>query len=128
MTGPVLCMAAVSTSPERPGTDRFLGRFGHRRRRLGAEVEALDRAIAEAVVTTPTPLLDPVVRRLARASDYKGLWLATSVVMAVSGARADGILNIEKELAFRRQERAQRRTKQEPGGSRSGGHLVLWSA
>ena len=52
-------------------------------RRLQAEVDALDRAVAEAVLRTPTPTLDPIIRGLARASDYKGLWLATSAVAAV---------------------------------------------
>ena len=53
---------------------------GHR---LHAEVDALDRSMAEAVLRTPTPTLDPIIRRLSRASDYKGLWLATSALVAV---------------------------------------------
>lgn len=57
-------------------------------RRLRAEVDALDRAGTEAVLTTPTPTLDPIVQRLSRASDYKGHWLATSaMVAALDGER-----------------------------------------
>jgi membrane-associated phospholipid phosphatase len=56
-------------------------------RRLRLEVDALDHAMAEAVLKTPTPTLDPIVRRLSRASDYKGLWLATSAIVAVFDGR-----------------------------------------
>ncbi len=56
-------------------------------RRLLSEVAALDRVVAEAVSKTPTPTLDPFIRRLSRASDYKGLWLATSAVMSAFDGR-----------------------------------------
>jgi undecaprenyl-diphosphatase len=56
--------------------------------RLRAEIDLLDQAVVDAVLRTPTPTLDPVIRRLSRASDYKGLWFATSaVVAAVDGRR-----------------------------------------
>ena len=56
-------------------------------RRLFSEVTALDRVVAEAVSKTPTPTLDPIIRRFSRASDYKGLWLATSAVISVFDGR-----------------------------------------
>jgi membrane-associated phospholipid phosphatase len=57
-------------------------------RRLLSEVAALDRGVAHAVFETPTPVLDPIIRRLSRASDHKGLWLATSAAMiALDGRR-----------------------------------------
>jgi undecaprenyl-diphosphatase len=51
--------------------------------RLRAEVDTLDQAVAEAVLRTPTPSLDPIFRRLSRASDYKALWIATSAAVAL---------------------------------------------
>jgi membrane-associated phospholipid phosphatase len=64
-----------------------LDRQRDKARRLRLEVDALDHAVAEAVLKTPTPTLDPIVRRLSRASDYKGLWLATSAIVAVIDGR-----------------------------------------
>ncbi len=55
--------------------------------RLRAEVDALDQAMSSAVLRTPTPVLDPVIRRLSRASDYKALWLASSAAVAVFDGR-----------------------------------------
>ncbi len=65
----------------------YLDRLRDKGRRLRAEVDALDRAVVDAVLGTPTPTLDPIIRRLSRASDYKGLWLATSAVVAVFDGR-----------------------------------------
>ncbi len=55
--------------------------------RLRSEVDALDKAMSSAVLRTPTPVLDPVIRRLSRAADYKALWLATSAAVAVFDGR-----------------------------------------
>jgi undecaprenyl-diphosphatase len=55
--------------------------------RLRAEVDALDQAMSSAVLRTPTPVLDPVIRHLSRASDYKALWFATSAAVAMFDGR-----------------------------------------
>lgn len=55
--------------------------------RLGAEIEELDQAIAEAIRRTPTPTLDPLIARLSRASDYQRLWLLGSAAVAALGGR-----------------------------------------
>ena len=52
-------------------------------RRLRSEVDAVDRAVDDAVLRTPTPTLDPIFRHLSRASDYKALWIATSAAVAL---------------------------------------------
>ena len=88
-------------------------------RRLRAEVDALDRAVADAVLRTPTPTLDPIIRRLSRASDYKGLWLTTSTVVAVvdgqRGRRAAvrclatvGVASVVADVVAKRAVRRQR--------------------
>ncbi len=46
-------------------------------------MDALDQAMSSAVLQTSTPMLDPVIRRLCRASDYKALWIAMSAAVAV---------------------------------------------
>jgi membrane-associated phospholipid phosphatase len=75
----------MSSSASPPPSPRTRGDV--ERRKLVAEIDELDRAIAEAIGKTPTPALDPVVARLSRASDYQRLWLAASGLLALLGGR-----------------------------------------
>lgn len=54
-------------------------------RRLVAEIDALDKAIYEAVATTPTKTLDKPLTRLSNAATYSRLWLAIAAVLALNG-------------------------------------------
>ena len=45
----------------------------------------VDRAMYQAIASTPTPALDEPLRRLSRAADKSRLWLATAGVLAVAG-------------------------------------------
>jgi undecaprenyl-diphosphatase len=58
---------------------------GHR---LRAEAGALDRAVYDAVATTPTPTLDGPMAWLSNAANYSGIWLVTAGVLALVGGRA----------------------------------------
>ena len=49
------------------------------------ELNSLDLAVYVAVASTPTPTLDRVFRRLARAADHSKLWLASAAVLATVG-------------------------------------------
>ena len=61
---------------------------------------ALDRAVYQAIASTPTPALDVAFRRLSRAADKSKLWLAIAAGLAVVGgptgrrAAARGVLSI----------------------------------
>jgi membrane-associated phospholipid phosphatase len=61
---------------------------------LLGQAERVDLAVYSAVTRTPTPGLDRAMRRLTQAADYSRLWLALSVVLAVTrgapGRRAAG--------------------------------------
>ena len=48
----------------------------------------VDRAMYEAIASTPTPALDKPLRRLSRAADKSRLWLATAGVLVGSVWRA----------------------------------------
>jgi len=48
------------------------------------EAERVDLAVYTAVTQTRTPGLDRAMRRLTQAADYSRLWLALSVVLAVT--------------------------------------------
>jgi membrane-associated phospholipid phosphatase len=50
-----------------------------------AEVNRLDLAVYAAIAATPTPTLDRVFRRLARAADNSKLWIASATVLATMG-------------------------------------------
>ncbi len=45
----------------------------------------VDRAMYQAIASTPTPALDKPLRRLSRAADNSRLWLTTAGVLAVAG-------------------------------------------
>ena len=45
----------------------------------------VDRAMYQAIASTPTPALDKPLRRLSRAADKSRLWLTTAGVLAVAG-------------------------------------------
>ena len=51
------------------------------------EFGVLDRAVYEAVQTTPSPTLDHSVARVSRAADHSKTWLGIAAVMAVAGKR-----------------------------------------
>ncbi len=52
---------------------------------LRAQVDALDRAVSEAVADTPTPRLDRLLVGVSNAANYSRLWLATAAAMAALG-------------------------------------------
>jgi len=55
---------------------------------LRAQVDALDRAVYDAVADTPTPRLDRLMVSVSNAANYSRLWLATAAaVAALGGAR-----------------------------------------
>jgi undecaprenyl-diphosphatase len=51
------------------------------------ELGQVDRAVYLAVAGTPTPTLDPPLRRLSRAADRSRLWIGIAAAMAVVGGR-----------------------------------------
>jgi undecaprenyl-diphosphatase len=51
------------------------------------ELGQLDRAVYGAVAETPTPVLDPPLRRLSRLADRSRLWLGIAAAMAAVGGR-----------------------------------------
>ncbi len=51
------------------------------------ELGALDRAVYEAVASTPTPSLDPAMRRLSWAANDSKLWFAISGGLVAFGGR-----------------------------------------
>ena len=55
------------------------------RRGLAEEVYALDRAIYDAVATTPTPILDAPVTWISNAASFGRLWLVLAAVLGVGG-------------------------------------------
>ncbi|NYJ08215.1 phosphatase PAP2 family protein [Petropleomorpha daqingensis] len=52
-----------------------------------SEFGAIDRAVYRAVAETPTPTLDPGMRRLSTAADRSKLWLGAAGVLAAVGGR-----------------------------------------
>ena len=70
------------------------------------ELGALDRAVYQAVATTPTPELDRHYRRLSKAADHSVLWLSIAAAIAVVGGRngrraaTEGVLAIGVTSAF----------------------------
>jgi membrane-associated phospholipid phosphatase len=51
------------------------------------ELGQLDRAVYNAVAGTPTPVLDPPLRRLSRLADRSRLWIGIAAAMAAVGGR-----------------------------------------
>jgi len=51
------------------------------------ELGQVDRAVYLAVAGTPTPTLDPPLRRVSRAADRSRLWIGIAAAMAVVGGR-----------------------------------------
>ena len=51
------------------------------------ELGQVDLAVYRAVAGTPTPVLDPPMRRLSQAADRSRLWLGIAAVMAAAGGR-----------------------------------------
>jgi membrane-associated phospholipid phosphatase len=81
------------------------------------EADRVDIAVYAAIAATPTPSLDRVMGRLARAADRSQLWLGSAAVLALRGeegrraarmglasiAVASGVVNLGlKPLARRR--------------------------
>lgn len=64
------------------------------------ELVRLDTAVYSAIASTPTPVLDRVLRGVSRAANYSKLWLASSAVLAVAGgprgrdAAVDGLASV----------------------------------
>lgn len=81
-----------------PPEERLAGRLAARepRRPVIARTKAItaltefgqvDRAVYRAVAETPTPVLDPPMRRLSKAADRSRLWLGIAAAMAAVGGR-----------------------------------------
>lgn len=64
------------------------------------ELVRLDTAVYSAIASTPTPVLDRVLRGVSRAANYSKLWLASSALLAVAGgprgrdAAVDGLASV----------------------------------
>ncbi|HEX2355040.1 MAG TPA: phosphatase PAP2 family protein [Micromonosporaceae bacterium] len=91
-------MAAVQGQRPPPAGERVAARLstGESRWPIRARTSAataltelgqIDRAVYSAVAETPTPVLDPPLRRLSRAADRSRLWLGIAVAMAAVGGR-----------------------------------------
>jgi membrane-associated phospholipid phosphatase len=52
-----------------------------------AEAERIDAALYAAVANTPTPRLDPAMRRLSHAANYSRLSIASAAILALAGGR-----------------------------------------
>jgi membrane-associated phospholipid phosphatase len=64
--------------------------------RAGRELVVLDRAVYDAVHTTPSPALDHAVARLSRAADHSVLWLVVSAGMCLfpGGPRRNALVGV----------------------------------
>ena len=64
------------------------------------ELVRLDTTVYSAIASTPTPLLDRVLRGVSRAANCSKLWMASSAVLAVAGgprgrdAAVDGLASV----------------------------------
>jgi membrane-associated phospholipid phosphatase len=56
-------------------------------RRLVEEVDAVDNAVYDAVLKTPTPTLDRPMTIVSNAANYSGIWLVTAGVLALVGGQ-----------------------------------------
>lgn len=65
-----------------------------------ADAERIDAALYAAVANTPTPLLDPAMRRLSHAANYSRLSIASAAILAGIGgprgrrAAASGLASV----------------------------------
>jgi membrane-associated phospholipid phosphatase len=94
-------MVAMATEevrqPARTPAEQLAGRLAAGEPRPGpartkavtalSELGQLDRAVYRAVAETPTPTLDPALRRLSTLADGSRLWLGIAVAMAAVGGR-----------------------------------------
>ena len=64
------------------------------------ELGAVDRAMYEAVASTPTAELDAPVRRLSDAANYSRLWLGTAAAIALVGGSRGRRAALEGVLAI----------------------------
>jgi membrane-associated phospholipid phosphatase len=64
------------------------------------ELGTLDRAAYEAIARTPTPSLDPPVRRLSNAANGSRLWLTIAAAMAIFGGKRGRSAAIEGVVAI----------------------------
>ncbi len=51
------------------------------------ELGSVDRAVYKAIAETPTPQLDPYVRRLSNSANYSRLWLGFAAAVALVGGK-----------------------------------------
>ena len=65
-----------------------------------SQLAAVDRAVYDAIATTPTPALDGPLRKLSRAADKSRIWLALAAVMAVTGGPAGRRAAVRGTLAI----------------------------
>ena len=70
--------------------------------RLLEEFQNLDEAVNRAVQATPTPTLDPIMRRLTQASNFSKLSIGQAALLAVFGGprgRRTGLLGLAAALS-----------------------------
>jgi undecaprenyl-diphosphatase len=77
----MILLNAASPAPAEPSSGRGLAR------RVLTDIDALDRAMYAAVVSTPTPALDRPLSWIADASSFARLWIATSIALAAGAGR-----------------------------------------
>jgi membrane-associated phospholipid phosphatase len=71
-----------------------------RRTELRAQIDAVDRAVYDAVAVTPTPELDRLLVGVSNAANHSRLWLAAAAALAIVGghrgrrAATEGVLAI----------------------------------
>jgi undecaprenyl-diphosphatase len=99
-------MSEQVSKPQPPVEDALAQRIEARQGAGSAWVEALrelgavDRAVYQAVVRTPTPALDDPFRRLSNAANYSRLWLGIAAVIALSGRKRGRNAALEGVLAL----------------------------
>jgi membrane-associated phospholipid phosphatase len=64
------------------------------------ELGAIDRAVYQAVVRTPTAKLDGPIRRLSNAANHSRLWLCAAAAIAVVGGKRGRRAALEGLLAI----------------------------
>jgi undecaprenyl-diphosphatase len=55
--------------------------------RVVRDLDAVDRAVYAAIARTPTPTLDPAMRRLSDVANYSKLWVGVAAGIATLGGR-----------------------------------------
>jgi undecaprenyl-diphosphatase len=51
------------------------------------DAERVDVAVYDAILRTPTPHLDPAMRRLTQAANYSRLWVGSAAILAATRGR-----------------------------------------